>query len=100
MEIKTIELPIENKKVETLDEFDCEKVVLDKYYDLNGSTINEGKETFTNCHVTIKLGSHTLYGKEYKYYLVFINEKELDVEVVSIKGSSKLLKIRGCTGAG
>ena len=101
METITLQRHITDKKVKTLDEFDCEKVVLKKFYDLHGQHISEGQETFTNCHVKLNLITYKEFGQKWQQYQVFIDGKELDeVEVVDLKGSTKFLTIRGCTGAG
>ena len=91
-----------NEKVKQLDEFDAQKVILEKFYDLNGDIINlrDETETFENVHVKIQERTYNEFGRKWRWLEVFINGKQLEEEITSIKGNAKLLRLRGCTGAG
>ena len=91
-----------NEKVKQLDEFDAQKVILEKFYDLNGDIINlrDETETFENVHVKIQERTYNEFGQKWRWLEVFINGKQIEEEITSIKGNTKLLRLRGCTGAG
>ena len=100
IQVIKVERHITNEKFKTLFEDNVEKVVLSKFWDSHGMEIPEGSETFTKYHVRLVEHSYKEWGKNWKFMEAFIDGQPLDVEVVSAKGDAKLLKLRGCIGAG
>lgn len=100
METITLKSHRTDEKVELLNEFKAKRVILSKFYDLHGQYIDEGTETFENVEVKIQRRSYKEFGRFWKWLEVFIDGNMLDDEIVSIKGNTNLLELKGCVGVG
>lgn len=100
IEVIKIERHKTNEKFVTKFEGDVEKVVLHKFWDSHGMEIPEGTETFTKCHIRLVEHSWKEFGTKWQIMEAFVDGQPLDVELTSVRGDTKLLKLKGCVGAG
>lgn len=87
-------------KIKDLGEWDVKELIIKKFYDLDGREIPEGQNTRKNVHVKLQEKTYKEFGEKWKEYLLFVNGKKVQEEVVSIKGNTNRLLIKACTGAG
>jgi hypothetical protein len=109
MEIEwhTVEVPTKILEVKDLLEGDVREIVVDKYYDLDGDIINEGRDTFKyDLGAAFKITStkKLMWETEFEDWNILVNGERLDKEweLTSYKYDRKNFRLilKGCTGAG
>ena len=98
-------------KTETLFKGKITEVELDKYYDLDGTLINEGRETLQfpeNSVIEIiseTIEQHFNSGKDpfrYENWVVKVNGEKIakEYEITGYSSRKDIMVLRACTGAG
>lgn len=104
-----IEIKVDRKVlgVKTLLKGKVKRIIVKKYYDLNGSIINEGQDMLDyrrEREFEITSTKEKMYGKTFNWWNIKVNGKSIDDEweLTSYKfdKQNKQLILEGCTGAG
>lgn len=111
MKTATIKVSRKVLKTETLFKGKISGVEIEKYYDLHGTLINEGRETLQfpeNSDIEIISEKGERYFRfskdpyEYEDWTVKVNGKKIakEYEITSYSSRKDIMVLRACTGAG
>ena len=107
--METVELNVEEQELgkRTLLEGEVEKIIVNKYYDLDGDIIQEGQDTFEyryGAQFKITATKRKMFDYEYEWWMIEVNGlnlgREWELTSYNFDRKNKQLILKGCTGAG
>ena len=107
--MECIEIKVDEKILgrKTLLKGEVNQIIIDKYYDLDDMIIDEGRDTLKyrdGAQFEIISTKKKIFDHKFDWWTIKVDGKNIgeDWELTSYDydGKSKLLKLRGCTGAG
>lgn len=111
MKTATINVTTKVLKTETIFKGKVSEVELEKYYDLDGTLINEGRETLqfpenSDIEIISETGEKYFGSSkepfEYEDWVVKVNGKKIakEYEITGYSSRKDIMVLRACTGAG
>ena len=107
MKTVKVSVPTETLGEKTLLEGECEEVIINKYYDLDGDIIQEGQDTLQypyGADFKITATKKKMYDYEYEWWSIVVNglniDREWELTSYHFDRETKRLTLKGCTGAG